>query len=463
MNKTLLLILCDFLLLTLLALTRWEDAAPAPPAASASAPAPATARPEGSGLATPEQDMVAVMRLSLEDEAERRDELTKNLAQTEAARAEVATARDQLAANLARSEQTAATLDQNLAASRANAELAQARNEQLARDLAAREAEAKLREAELARVAAAEAGARARAEELAVTVGVAQREKQILEEQTVTLRAAVEAERTERQRAQATTTELAVGVGQMAERTDELTKELREARPINANTLFSDFLTRRVRTRFVGERTAFLGPVTRNLDTHTVLVSDGKSTVALLHVDDTPFDWSSSTQPDWDALSLTLDQGRGAVQPARVGFTSLDPRIVAAPLSAFDAARLGGTPYLLALDPFRFAEAVLISAGGQGYGELPFKIDPAQPGYVKVDNRLVRRLFGDFSPSRGDLVLSKTGELLGIMVSDSTCALVTNFLPQRELALGSNLKATPTSPVLNAVARRFQSLPASVR
>ena len=94
---------------------------------------------------------------------------------------------------------------------------------------------------------------------------------------------------------------------------------------------------------------------------------------------------------------------------------------------------------------------------------MPFKLDPATPGYVRVDNRLVRRLFGDFSPARGDLVLSKTGELLGVMVSPTACVLVTNFVPQRELALGGDLSATPTSPVLDAVARRFQLLPGAVK
>jgi hypothetical protein len=136
---------------------------------------------------------------------------------------------------------------------------------------------------------------------------------------------------------------------------------------------------------------------------------------------------------------------------------------VAVPLTPEQAERLGGKPYLSALEPFKFPEAVLISAGGLGYGELPFKIDPRNPGYVKVDNRLVRRLFGDFSPSRGDLVLSKTGELLGIMVSSDTCALVTNFLPQRSLALGEDLKATPTSATLEAVARRYQALPSGLK
>jgi hypothetical protein len=467
MNKTLLLILCDFLLLTLLALTRWEDATPSPTtgrnAATTPPPAVASATAPGSGVATPEQDMVALMRLSLEDEQARRDEVTKSLEQTEAERLASERARAELATSLARTEKTAAELDQTLSTTRAAAEAERARNAELARELAAREAEAKRREEELSRTAAAEVAARARAEELAVRVGVAAREKEILQEQTQTLRAAVEAERAERQRVQETTTQLAAATGQIAEKTDELAREFREAQPTNANMLFESFLQRRVRARFDAARSTFLGPVTKTPEKATVLASDGRDIVALLHVDDTPFDLRAAGQPDWDKLVLSLTRAQGNVQPTRLEFASLDPRVVMVRLTVEEAKRLGGEPYLLALEPFKFPEAVLISAGGAGYGELPFKLDLRNPGYVKVDNRLVRRLIGDFSPSRGDLVLSKTGELLGVMVSSDTCALINNFLPSRALPLGADLKATPTGPVLEAVAKRYQVLSAGVK
>jgi chromosome segregation ATPase len=143
-----------------------------------------------------------------------------------------------LANDLLATEKTAAALGENLAVTRAAAGAERARNEALALELAAREAEAKRREADLARVSAAEGAARARAESLAVDVGVARREKELLAAQTEALKTEVAAERAERQRVQAATTELAAGVGEMAERTGALTKEFREAMVANqARTL----------------------------------------------------------------------------------------------------------------------------------------------------------------------------------------------------------------------------------
>ncbi len=455
MNKTLLLILCDFLLLSLLALTRWEDARPAPAATASPVPA-STAASAGDTPATPETDLVAVMRLSLEEEEGRRLALSDTLARTEAAKAELEQTRDTLAENLARTERTAADLDRERTAALAAAAAVREQADALARDLAAKETEARLRAEELAKTTAAEAAARSRAEQLAVAVGVATREKELLLTQTETLRAAVQAERAERERVQAAAAEI-------AQKTDALAREIREARPINANTLFQDFLARRLQARFSAARSSFLGPVQRELTPRTILASDGRDVVALFHVDDSPIDFRAPTQPDWEKFELHLSRATTTYTPPRLDFASLDGRILYAPVPAPEVTRLGVEPYHVALDPFKFPEAVLISAGGAGYGELPFKLDPRNPGYVQVDNRLFRRLTGDFSPSRGDLVFSKTGELLGLMVSADACALINNFLPQRSLPLGPDLRSTPTGPVLDAVARRVQFLPSGVK
>ena len=102
---------------------------------------------------------------------------------------------------------------------------------------------------------------------------------------------------------------------------------------------------------------------------------------------------------------------------------------------------------------------MLISGGGEGYGEVAFQLDAAQPGYVRVDNRLLKRLFGTFAPSRGDLVLSKTGELLGIMVNRDYCALVKNFTPRTTFRAGDDTTAQSTGAVLDSLVARVKALP----
>ncbi len=474
MNKTLLLILCDFLLLNLLALTRWEQAEPAPPAEVAAA----TSTTPGAGAATADDDIVSVMRLSLEDEQARRDALARELEQTQSSLQETQLTleerqqnlerlrqeREQLAGNLDQTRAQAEQLSQQLTSARTDATATAERAAQLQRELETREAEARRRAEALAQLEQRQAEAQKQIESLNVAVRVAEQEKTMLREATTTLRQQVEAERQERIKVQETAVQLAQGVGQLAEQSTALTQEIRENRPINANTLFNDFLANRVRTVLQASRPAFFGTTdTRNRDPRTVFVTDGVATYAVLHLEDTPFSYRDPSQADWQSFTIAYEKGGRQLPVPNLTFLRLDPRIVGLPVTPEQLKELGVKVYQTTLDPFRFPEAVLITRGGTGYGEIPFKLDPATPGYVRMDNRLMRRLFGDFSPSRGDLVLSKTGELLGIMVNSDYCAIIDAFAPVAMINTGTDLSARPTSPVLSTQAARFNRLPHSLR
>jgi hypothetical protein len=132
-------------------------------------------------------------------------------------------------------------------------------------------------------------------------------------------------------------------------------------------------------------------------------------------------------------------------------------------VTADQAASLGAKVYPIARDPFKFPEAVLISAGDKGYGTVGFKLDSDHPGYVQVDNRLFKRIFGDFAPSRGDLVFSQTGELLGIMVNSDYCALIGNFSAAAVIDTGKDTAAQKTGRQIDALAARVRAMPLSLQ
>lgn len=459
MNKTLLLILCDFLLLNLLALTRWEKAEPAqtqkPPVPEVSANAQ-----------TKEQDLVAAMQQSLADERSTRDALAEKLSDTATSLAEreknlaqLQQEKTGLQSALTTTQQSAAALSRQVAAVTQDATVTKEQLARLQRELDEKRAEAQRQAQAIASLEKQQGEAREKIEGLNVAVKVAEQEKILLKETAETYKQQVAEEREERAKVQATTVQLAQGVGTLAEKSGELTKEIRDNRPINANVLFNDFLANRVTTRFVVSRKGFLGMSTREKETHTVFVTDGAQIYALLHISDTPF---SLREPgsDWETVRAEFAKPPAyRSQAARLDFLSLDPRVVVLPVSAAQAAALGAKVYQTALEPFKFPDAVLISGGGTGYGEVAFKLDASQPGYVQVDNRFMKRLFGTFAPSRGDLVFSKTGELLGIMVNSDYCAVVNNFLPAKTIATGDDTKAQQTGDLLNALVARYNALP----
>lgn len=468
MNKTLLLILCDFLLLTLLALTRWESAEPPRPTQpQQSVPAP------GAKAVTREQDLVETMRLSLADERAAREELAQklsstgealaareqNVTQLQAERARLAEERNRVASTLTETQRAAAELAQKFSAATQEATLTKEQLAQLQRDLAEKQVEAERQRQAVATLEKQQAAAKKQIEGLTLAVVVAEQEKKNLRETADTLRSQVEVERQERAKVQETTTQLAQGVGQLAERSGELRREIVESRPINANVLYNDYVANRVTATFDASRRGFLGAVNRNRDASTVLVSNGQDVFALLHISDTVFSLTENAV-DWEALTVQLSRAGARRTNARaIHFLAQDPRIVVLPVDATQAASLGAKVYNLAADPFKFPEAVLIDGGGRGYGEVGFKLDVSDPGFVRVDNRLFKRLFGDFAPSRGDLVFSKTGELLGIMVNDDYCAVLRDFRPLQAITPGGNVKAQGTARVLDDLMGRVRAMP----
>jgi X-X-X-Leu-X-X-Gly heptad repeat protein len=466
MNKTLLLIICDFLLLNLLALTRWEKAEP--PRAT-QAPVPELA----ANAVTKEQDLVEAMRQSLTDERTTRDQLAEKLSASDAALAareqsltaaqaeknKLAAEKITLTTTLTEAQRTAADLGRKVAAAAQEATMTKEQLAQLQRELAEKQAEAERQRQALAARQNELEDANRKVNGLYTMVALSEQENKNLKETADTLKTQVATERQERAKVQETATQLAQGVGQLAEKSGELTKEIRDNRPINANVLFNDFLANRVSTTFTAVRKGFLGPVTRTKEASTVLVTDGRQVYALLHVADTVFSFGE-TGANWEKFTVEFFRPPAYHSVAgELRFLAHDPRIAVLPIDASQAAALGAKVYPLAAEPFKFPEAVLISAGGKGYGEVGFKLDASEPRFVRVDNRLFKRIFGDFAPSRGDLVFSKTGELLGIMVNSDYCALLKDFSAMKSIRTGDDTLAQQTGPLLDSLGARVLALP----
>ena len=247
---------------------------------------------------------------------------------------------------------------------------------------------------------------------------VAETEKRFASEQVARMREEVKTEREEKAK-------LAEGVKALASKSGELTKEIRENRPLAANMIFNDFVTNRVQARFDAFRSGLIG-TNRRRDTQTVLASDGTNMFALCHVQDTPLSlWNPGT--DWDQINGFLLR-TGASAPIRsVSFYLRDPRVVLIPVTEAEARQLGVKTYRISAEPYKFQDAVLVGTREDYYGECRFEIDVTTPEYVKLDHNFLKGLFGKFNPSRGDLVFSKTGELLGIMANSTYCMMIHNF------------------------------------
>ena len=485
MNKTLLLILCDFLLLTLLSLVNWEEEAE-----SSSSDMEDTADQSISAMAMMEQDLLDTLASVLEEEktiqntlVSEADKVRKELELRDQKLQEKESSIMDLETSIQEAQTRAETLAQEKMAIEAEAlkakqsietlensyedlELKSKQMEAQARMLQAeleekqREIDAKL--AALAREELERKEAEAKVQELSIKVSVTEEQKKMLAESVETLKSEVVAERTERLQLQAQTTQMAEGITQLAERSQDLTEEFRSSQPINANILFSRFNENKIALIFKSNR-FYRGESIQDDDlAMTLLISDGKSVFALTHLSSTPLGASNSSL-GFRELEIEMNRGVARLNPSQLTFLALDPRIASVPLTDDQVGVLGGEIFYTALDPFKFSEAVLIDEKGSYYGEVEFKLDARTPGYVRMQSKIFSRIFGDFSPSKGDLVFSKTGELLGIMVDSRYCLLVDNLMGNEKLSLGAGFSSDQFKATIQSLKNRYDSLPSDLR
>ncbi len=485
MNKTLLLILCDFLLLTLLSLVNWEKEESETESSTSEA-----AEQSVTAMAMMEQDLLDTLTSTLEEEkvaqsllleeaakieselesanksVEEREasiqSLEENLQMASSREAALAEEKKNLTSEVTQAKESISDLGTRYESLEAKAKQTEAQARMLQEELEGRLAVIKEKEEALLKEKAEKKAAENRVQELNVKVQVVEEQKKMLLENVETLKQDVVAERAERKELQAQTTQMAEGITQLAERSQDLTEEFRSSQPINANTLFSEFKKNQIITTFQSDRFYRGQSLQEEERAVTILVTDGKDMYALSHLSSTPLGFNKNSL-GFRQVHARLDREGARIRPSHLRFLALDPRIVATPISPQEATALGGEVYYTALEPFKFSEAVLIDEKGEYYGEVEFKLGANAPGYVRMQSKIFSRLFGDFAPSKGDLVFSKTGELLGLMVDNRYCALIGNLVSQETLPLGVRFENDEFRKVMRSLRFRYDKLPDELR
>lgn len=471
MNRSILIIICDFLLVTLVAFSTLDERPPEPAE---------VARVNAPRVPDRNQDVLGTLKLALEDEKQTREKLTSDLQAQEQALAEREQRLKEYQASLTRAEEQAKQLEQQraalaqqatasqtslkeaqgkLAAAATQEAVSQERLNQLQAELKRREQEAQALQAKLSDTEKAAQAAQAEKQQIAAQLQVSEAEKRLTREQVTELRGQVVTERQEKARLQETASTLATNVGTLAAKSTELTQEIRDNRALTPNTIFNAFLTNRITARFDAVRTGVFGrDVSKDKMSQCVLFSDGAQTYTLFHVEDTPLMlWNPGV--DWNRITAVLQRGNVAFSGVRLSFLAQDPRVVVIPIGEAQAKQYGVKIYKAAADPFKFQEAVIVGATEGYYGECKFQIEPGTQNYVKVDRNFLKGLFGKFNPSRGDLVFTKSGDLLGIMVNGDYCAVLNKVTPTRTIQLGNEVASQQTGQMLSQLYDRIFQMP----
>lgn len=514
MNRSILIVICDFLLVSLLAFSTVDIKNIAD-----DAPPPAVSLEIKTNAPNSRQDLAAVMSQALKDERadrerllgelastrdsltqqkallEQRDQQLQNAQQQARAREQEAQRREQEARRLQQEtdrlkQQTARlederttlakerlSLQQQFAMAQTNAQTLRRQLDASATDMLLSKEKLDLLAAEFRRQqeqAAALLGKIGQLEKtnqavlnekqaLATKLAVAEAEQRAAFREAALMQDQVKVAQQEKARLLDHAEKLTAGVKSLATNTSQLAQEIREHRPETATAIFSGLATNRVRASFFAARSAFLGiDGTRQRATDVVLAHDGTNTYAVCHIDETPLVfWQPGIQ--WEELTGSLS-GKAAFFPiGSLAFYLLDPRVVLLPVTPEQVKGLGVRAYRLSTDPFQFEDAVVVGAKEGYYGECRFQVDLSAPQYLKMDRNFLKGLFGKFNPSTGDLVFSRRGELLGVMANNTYCVRLLNFKAVAAVRFGPDTREQRIGDTLSQLFAVVNGLPQKVR
>lgn len=452
MNRSLLLVICDFLLLSLLALARFDGNAAQKKEESREEMADAVADADAA------DDLVAILELALDDErssrqliesrleeAEQRlDNIAANASDAEGklarARAELDSERERRQQLEARTQALEAQRNENISrlASR-EAELEKTRAEWLAAEqdrariatelVTARETgsasreklrhlqqQLSARESELEAVLKAKTIASEQLEEekkvrnrLSAQLQIAESEAEAFRKSFELTRADLELTRAESQALRQTADRLAEGVGILAEGQDRMADAMDENRERSPNEIASVFRRAQITLQFNITESRLFGSSQRTTEALGLAVDLDGRTVALIDRQQTPFGLPSVSEVN---TSLIVN---GRPVPIKRPGQLADFRQCLAfdvPESALDSAAI--VPVTLSSQPERFAEFVIFEADSDAYGLVPFAIDRTDSALARLQLDAVERILGDLAPTEGDFAFDRVGNLAGI-------------------------------------------------
>lgn len=509
MNKTLMLVICDFLLLSMLALARFD-----PPEERPEVTLDATA-----SSATAEAELISLLEESLQSELESRSGLSEdltetrkdleeqalNLAEREAAltatqkslqekaaeAAQLTVAKASIEADQAKLTEEKALVEadrqalalkfestrtelesaqterieltQTLGQLKQETSVSKERLTQAEKDLITREVALAQSEAELKAAQAETKKLNLEREALNKQLAVANAERSLLEQNLIREKQDKVQAQAHASRLTENVSQLGQGVSELAQSSEEIIQEMDASRPRTMSEIFTRFQNNRATIHFTSSEKPRIGsPATQHYESKSILIADTEGTYLVTHTADTPFAFFKN--PD-NLLSVQLDVTlAGRTFPIdQIAFLSADPRLIYIPLPKRTVEASGLEIFELAIQPERWEEAVLVKNDESNFGRTGFRRLTSSERFLKMERPALGELFADFASSRGDLAFSKNSQFIGVLTDSKHAVVIEAFLASAIGNLGADFNKETSAATIRRLKDRVLKLPDEVQ
>ena len=484
MNKSLLIVICDFLLLSLLSIANFDK-----PARSKREISEAEKSVENETFV--QTQMLETLKTALEAEQQRHLALSENverlskvaeanlkqaqthkkilgererqLRQMQSAKAELERERERILKKSAELEQKVASTDKRNAALQGEIITAAAKLEKSAEERVELEKRmGKMRQADasikrqlqtvqqqlkqnkenLARLQdesnrlklenrAIEAEKRA----LATQLEVAATKTQIYEKNLERAQILIDVEKAEKEKIIVHAENLSSNVSTLAQAQKDMSKNIDNLRPQTASETFEKIRPLFAEISFKYSDGGLLGKKNASKKTSALPLKINGHAYLLVEAGATPLAFSGNAEAP-EKLDITVQAGGKIYSPDRLLVADGAKRILAISLPDGFIGDALAIPLASEQNTYRFTDCIVVNPNTKYYGQTPFMANFTRKDYAKVDVGLIESIFKTFSPAAGDIALTRSGEALGIMTSSTDLYIPRALNASRAILLG---------------------------
>ena len=294
---------------------------------------------------------------------------------------------------------------------------------------------------------------------LATRLEVASTKTQIYEENIKRYQALVDIEKTEKAKIREHAETLAVGVNQLAEQQQKLNSNVKDLRPKTSSEVFEMVKSKFVKIIFAYSRKGLFGKSESFIELRSLPIEIGGKFWLIFDASETIIAPTPHQYYPPDSLSVSIQGKAYRFQPTSISAIAEDPRILAIEIPKDFIEKEKIEPMVCPENFFAYSDCVVINPSKFYYGQIPFRADFKNPEYAKLDVGLIQSVFGEFSPTSGDLVMTRSGNIIGCMLDGSLALLYKKITPVNSIQLGNKYNEKQTADFVKINSEKLKQLP----
>ena len=271
---------------------------------------------------------------------------------------------------------------------------------------------------------------------LSTQLEVAATKTQIYEVNLKRAQALIDIEKSEKDKIIRHAQDLSTNVSKLATKQESLAKNIENLRPITASETFNNIKNNFVSVIFKYSESGLLGKNNASKKIDTLPISVNNDVYVFFDSDTTPLRFSKTPDAP-EKFEITIIANNKVFTPKNIYLLQSTQRTLAVKLPKDFINNEKLLELVSETNTFKFSDCIVIDPLKKYYGQVGFMSNFTRKEYAKLDVGLIETIFKTFSPSSNDIAMTRSGQALGILTSSTDLFIPRKITPTRMLEVGN--------------------------